>query len=325
MSPAPGAAGNENVITGPHIIRPTDIDAVNRVFTDAFTERYRRDGMAGVRVPPLNPTIWRYAIHDAQDGAMLWRDAGGEVIAFNVAHRSGHEGWMGPLAVKPEWQGSGVGKRIVTEGIVWLKASGARVIGLETMPRTMDNIGFYSALGFVPDRLTLTLTLEAAAGDAPLRLLGSLKGRARDDALDACAALCARAGSGHEFTREIELTGSFGLGDTVLMYTDGELDGFAIFHSVPLVEGRAREELRVLKMVLSEEALVTDMAVHLAQAARRTGTLRAALRVQGSYGDAYARLVQGGAKVRWSDLRMTLQGYHEIKPDRAMVLSNWEI
>ncbi len=318
-------AGDASAITGPHLIRTTDIDAVNRVFTDAFTERYRRDGMAGVRVPPLNPTIWRYALQDAQDGAMLWRDGAGEVIAFNVVHRSGHEGWMGPLAVKPEWQGSGVGKRIVTEGIVWLKAGGARVIGLETMPRTMDNIGFYSALGFVPGRLTLTLTIDAAGGDAPLRLLGSLKGRARDDALDACAALCAHVGSGHEFTREIELTASFGLGDTVLMYIEGELRGFAIFHSVPLVEGRAREELRVLKMVLSEESLVTEMAHHLAQAARRTGTLRAALRVQGAYSDAYSRLVQQGAKVRWSDLRMTLHGHHETRPDGALVLSNWEI
>jgi GNAT superfamily N-acetyltransferase len=312
-------------ISGPHVIRPTDIDAVNRVFTDAFTERYRRDGMAGVRVPALNPTIWRYAIQDAQDGAMLWRDGAGEVIAFNVVHRSGHEGWMGPLCVKPEWQGRGVGKRIVTEGIVWLKANAARVIGLETMPRTMDNIGFYSALGFVPDRLTLTVTVDASSADAPLRLLGSLKGRAREDALDACTALCARVASGHEFTREIELTGSFGLGDTVLVYRDGELHGFAIFHSVPLVEGRAREELRVLKMVLSDEHLVGEMAQHLAQAARRTGTLRASMRVQGAYVDAYSRLVQGGAKVRWSDLRMTLRGYHEVRPEVAMVLSNWEI
>lgn len=312
-------------ITGPHVIRPTDIDAVNGVFTDAFTERYRRDGMVGVRVPALNPTIWRYAISDARDGAMLWRNASGDVIAFNVVHKSGHEGWMGPLAVKPEWQDRGVGKRIVTEGIVWLKANGAQVIGLETMPRTMDNIGFYSALGFVPDRLTLTLTLEASTADAPLRLIGSLKGRARDDALDACSALCARVATGHDFTREIELTNNLGLGDTVLMYHDDELYGFAIFHSVPLVEGRSREELRVLKMVLRHEHTVTAMAAHLAQAARRTGTLRAAVRMQGAYSNAYADLVQAGAKVRWSDLRMTLRGYHEQRPEGAMVLSNWEI
>ncbi|HPV77529.1 MAG TPA: hypothetical protein PLX31_21710, partial [Gemmatimonadaceae bacterium] len=49
-------------ISGPFPARLTDIDPLNRVFSDAFTERYRRDGMVGVRVPYLNPAIWRYAI-----------------------------------------------------------------------------------------------------------------------------------------------------------------------------------------------------------------------------------------------------------------------
>src|SRR2546426_8358803 len=50
----------------------------------------------GVRVPHLNPLVWRYALLDAGDGAMVWRDESGHVAAFNIAHRSGTEGWMGP-------------------------------------------------------------------------------------------------------------------------------------------------------------------------------------------------------------------------------------
>src|SRR5688572_18980052 len=133
---------------GPHPIRLGDVPALNQVFSDAFTERYRRDGLVGVRVPFLNPAIWRYAIDDAGEGAMLWRDERGEIAAFNIAHRSGIEGWMGPLAVRPDVQEAGVGKAIVRAGREWLERDGAAVIGLETMPRTMDNIGFYSALGF---------------------------------------------------------------------------------------------------------------------------------------------------------------------------------
>ena len=36
--------------------RPTlrDIEPLNRVFADAFTDRYSRDGLVGVRVPHLN-------------------------------------------------------------------------------------------------------------------------------------------------------------------------------------------------------------------------------------------------------------------------------
>ncbi|MGE5730395.1 MAG: GNAT family N-acetyltransferase, partial [Gemmatimonas sp.] len=173
-------------ISGPFRPRFDEIPELNQVFSDSFTERYRRDGMVGVRVPFLNPTIWRYAIEDADSGAMLWRDERGQLVAFNMVHRSGKEGWMGPLAVRTEYQGSGTGKEIVTRGIEWLKAQGASVIGLETMPRTMDNIGFYSRLGFVPGRLTLTSTLEANYAETPALVLGRLSPRDRDDAVRQC-------------------------------------------------------------------------------------------------------------------------------------------
>jgi GNAT superfamily N-acetyltransferase len=316
----------QRAVSGPFPIRLTDIDAVNRVFSDAFTERYRRDGMSGVRVPQLNPAIWRYAIEDARDGAMLWRDEHNEVIAFNVAHHSGVEGWMGPLAVRPEWQGTGLGSTIVQSGIAWLKANGAAVIGLETMPRTMDNIGFYSTLGFVPGRLTITLTLDAAADAPPAPLLGMLPPRARADAVAECRALTRSLLPGYDFTREIELTRALGLGDVVLLRADAALAGFAVFHGAPLVEGRAREELRVLKLVMRDLTHVPRMAQLLSAAASLAGTRRVAIRVQSAYSALYGQLIALGARVRWTDLRMTLDGYAERHAaDQGIVLSNWEI
>jgi len=312
-------------ISGPMPARLTDIDPLNRVFSDAFTERYRRDGMVGVRVPQLNPTIWRYAIEDADGGALLWRDERDEIVAFNVAHHSGVEGWMGPLAVRPEWQGTGIGKSVVQAGIDWLRSRHARVIGLETMPRTMDNIGFYSRLGFVPGRLTITVTLEAAAADTAVPLLGALPPRDRDDALAQCLELTRVRMPGYDYTRELRLTLDLGLGDVVLRYQRGSLVGFALFHAAPLVEGRSREELRVLKLVLADEAEVPDMARLLAAAARQAGTRRVAIRVQGEYLAAYQALCALGARVRWTDLRMSLAGSEEPRASSGIVLSNWEI
>ena len=180
---ATSRAWRQHPVEGPFRARVEEIGELNQVFSDSFTERYRRDGMVGVRVPFLNPTIWRYAIEDAAEGAMLWRDERGHIVAFNMVHRSGTEGWMGPLAVRTDHQGGGTGKEIVSRGIEWLRSKGAAVIGLETMPRTMDNIGFYSRLGFRPGRLTITTTLEAAYTDAPARLMSRLSPAARDDAL----------------------------------------------------------------------------------------------------------------------------------------------
>jgi GNAT superfamily N-acetyltransferase len=301
------------------------VAALNQVFSDAFTERYRRDGMVGVRVPFLNPAIWRYAIEDAGSGAMAWRGERDEIVAFNIAHRSGIEGWMGPLAVRPEWQGGGLGKEIVRAGINWLSEHATRVIGLETMPRTMDNIGFYSGLGFLPSRLTVTLTLDAASAEAPPLLYGRLGARDQDDALAECLTLTQGMIPGYDYSREIALTDSLSLGDTLLLREAGRLVAFALCHTAPLVEGRTREELRVLKMVVSEPARFEACCRALMDYARRSGTRRVAFRVQGEYIDAYARLVAMGARVRWTDLRMTLAGHSEPRAERGIVLSNWEI
>jgi len=310
---------------GPQVATAADIAGLNDVFTEAFTERYRRDGMTGVRVPALNPSIWKYAIEDAGTGALCWRDERGVICAFNMVHLAGTEGWMGPLCVRPDAQGAGLGKTIVQEGMAWLKAHGAAVIGLETMPRTMDNIGFYSSLGFVPGRLTVTFTMEAGRSEEEPLLLSRLFGLERERALEQCRALTQRVLAGYDFSREVELTEKLLLGDTVLMGTLESITGFALYHTVPLVEGRARDELRVLKVVLAQRDDLAALVGVLAELARRSGTRRFAIRLQGDYPDAYRQLVRLGARVRWTDLRMSAHGWSEVAPSSGLVLSNWEI
>src|SRR5438093_972684 len=58
----------ERQVYGPEPAGERDTEGLNRVFADAFTDRYRRDGLVGVRVPHLNPQVWRYALLDAGPG-----------------------------------------------------------------------------------------------------------------------------------------------------------------------------------------------------------------------------------------------------------------
>ena len=317
---------SDPIVTGPELIQTADIPALNTVFSDAFSERYRKDGLVGVRVPFLNPLIWRYAIEGAGAGAVLWRTDRGAVAAFNIAHRSGTEGWMGPLAVMPEMQSRGVGRAIVEFGVEHLRTLGCRVIGLETMPRTMDNIGFYSQLGFVPGPLTITVTLDAATIDSPIALLGRLAQRERDEVIAECGALTASLRDGYDFVHEMRITDALAIGDTVLLRRDNAVRAFAICHSAPLVEGRARDEVRVLKLVAVTDIDAVQLISHLAEYARRCGTRRVAIRVQGDATRLYAALIARGGRVRWTDLRMTLATFGEpAQPGDGVMLSNWEI
>lgn len=315
----------DRTVVGPERATRRDIDALNHVFSDAFTERYRRDGLSGVRVPFLNAAVWQFALDNAGEGAMIWRDGRGDLIAFNMAHRSGTEGWMGPLAVRTDRQGHGLGRTIVLEGVAWLEAQGVQVIGLETMPRTIDNIGFYSRLGFVPGHLTVTLQRDVSRRNANAVRVGTLSGEERAAAIRACAQLAGEVMPGADFTRELELTLDQGLGDASLVHGDDRaLRAFVLWHHAPLAHGRAKEELRVLKLVACDEAATLTALAAAEDEAVRHAMPRLSVRCQTAYSDLYAALVREGFRVHWTDLRMTLAGRNE-RERRGILLSNWEI
>lgn len=318
----------DRALRGPFQVTDGDIPEMNRLFAEAFTDRYRRDGLTGVRVPLLNEAIWRYAIALSGRGAMLWRDEGNRLVAFNVAHCSGAEGWMGPLCVRPDRQLGGIGTEIVTAAIEWLRSGGASTIGLETMPRTVDNIGFYSRLGFVPGALTLTMTRDTPASSSrkepSFSTLVPLNAAARRGRVGELAELTAGLLPGSDYTREMELTLQFGLGDVVVLEREGEPAGYALCHMAPLAEGGGRDEVRALKVAAPDVETLLDVLDAAAAWARRLAVRRLAVRVQTAYRDAFQALVQRGYRVRWSDLRMTLEGYGE-KMAAGVVWSNWEI
>ena len=316
----------ERQVYGPDTASERDTEGLNQVFADAFTDRYRRDGLVGVRVPHLNPQVWRYALRDAGAGAMVWRDEAGHLAAFNIAHRSGTEGWMGPLAVRPDRQGTGVGKMIVRTATDWLVEQGVATLGLETMPRTVENIGFYARLGFTPGFLTVTMTNDIATRGHPTPvLLSQRKGAAADDARVAARQLVADLTPGCDFTREMLLTAELGLGDLSLVEDNRGLASVVLWHSAPLAEGRPKDEVRVLKLA-ARDARAFDAGIAATEAAAaRLGIRRVAVRCQTRYGDAFRRLIARGYRVRWTDLRMTYEGYPEPHAERGVLLSNWEI
>jgi hypothetical protein len=210
--------------------------------------------------------------------------------------------------------------------VAWLQAQGARTIGLETMPRTTENIGFYSQLGFVPSHLTITLQHEhlTTEGERSVRL-STLGAEAQQQAIRGCRDAANRVAPGIDFTREIELTLELRLGDVTLHQNgDGTVHTFALWHTASLAQGRNRDEVRILKLVAPD----VTQALDVVRAVEREGAFanlgRIALRCQTRQGDLYARLVEDGYRVHWTDLRMTLAGYPEIEP-QGVLLSNWEI
>jgi hypothetical protein len=235
---------------------------------------------------------------------------------------------MGPLAVRVDRQGSGIGKTIVRAATDWLLDRGVTTLGLETMPRTVENIGFYARLGFVPGHLTLTMTRELAVrrrGGAVPALLSRLDGVVRAETLAAARTFAESLAPGYDFTREIELTAQLGLGDTVLVSGSGGLAAYALWHTASLAAERSTDELRVLKLAARDADAFERVLGAVEACAAHAGLRRIAIRCQSRFEGAFRTLMARGYQVRWTDLRMHLEGYPERPVPEGVLFSNWEI
>ena len=82
----------------------------------------------------------------------------------------------------------------------------------------------------------------------------------------------------------------------------------------------------MLKLFADSKETFEELVVVLEAAAADFGLERVAVRCQTACTGAYATLVRWGYRVRWTDLRMTLDGYPELPVEEGEVLfSNWEI
>lgn len=90
------------------------------------------------------------------------------VVGFNFIHSWGSFAWFGPFGVHPEYQGKGIGKAIINHTIKILKEDyKVSTIGLNTMPESQYNVGFYMNLGFIPLKLSLNLKKQLDFSNIP--------------------------------------------------------------------------------------------------------------------------------------------------------------
>ncbi len=85
----------------------------------------------------------------------------GKIIATVMAGYDGHRGWINYLAVHPEHQRAGVGKRMMDEAEVRLRTAGCPKINLQVRSTNSKVIEFYKKIGFkVDDVVSLGKRLE---------------------------------------------------------------------------------------------------------------------------------------------------------------------
>ena len=114
-------------------------------------------GQKQTRLPTMTDQLLGYYLDRTPDYSFVAEKKGG-LVGFCLVCRWGATAWMGPIAVLPPAQGTGIGRSMVEASIAALRNTGITTLGLETMPRSYRNLQFYSRLGLNFEQMTLDLS-----------------------------------------------------------------------------------------------------------------------------------------------------------------------
>jgi predicted N-acetyltransferase YhbS len=317
-------------------IRPLlrqDLVPISRLIAEAFTTGREEDGYADIHVPPCRIEMLEMYLSTTPPGCIV-AQRGDTAVGVAFSHLYGTTGWIGPIAVAPQWQGRGVGTQITRHSVDFLMNSGCATIGLETMPRSSRNLGFYLKLGFVPQQLTCELIRPVArAGATELRAGIQVRRFSQEDEhgswsfLGRAAELANGVAEGTDYAPLIRQTRTFRFGETFLLERNGSALALAVVHTEAYFMGQQRNLARLVVGVVPEQwreelfpALVNLLEVH----ARREELELLCLRVPANSHWALRWALNHGFKIIHSDLRMTLEGYPERVKGGAVHLNRWE-
>jgi ribosomal protein S18 acetylase RimI-like enzyme len=118
-------------------------------------------------VPQNDPTEDIQKKLDFQPDLFLSALLDGQLIGSVMVGYEGHRGWLNYLAVLPEYQKRGYGKRLVKKAVEELRKLDCLKVNVQVRKNNPSAIGFHKHLGFKDDNVvTLGLRLKSRAQKA---------------------------------------------------------------------------------------------------------------------------------------------------------------
>jgi GNAT superfamily N-acetyltransferase len=156
----------------------------------------------------------------------------GKLVGCNIAACWGSVGTFGPLSVHPDFWDQGIAQRLIEAVMAQFDQWGVRQAGLFTFPNSPKHHALYQKFGFYPRFLTFIMAkpIEVVGQDLPGTKYSQLDVQQQSDCLKECSQLTDAIYSGLDLSREIEAVQAQNLGDTVLLWDESGLTGFAICH-----------------------------------------------------------------------------------------------
>jgi GNAT superfamily N-acetyltransferase len=154
-----------------------------------------------------------------------------QLVGSAFVARWGSFAVFGPLTVRPDHWGHGVGSLLWEACAPLLDEWGITSTGLFTLPESPKHIHLYRKHGFWPGFLTALTEKPVAARDGTVETHTSLDTAGRTAALGAYAVLTDAIYPGLDLTHEIDAVVDQAVGDVVLVREGDEIAGLAVCHA----------------------------------------------------------------------------------------------
>jgi len=166
----------------------------------------------------------------ADPSAGFVAEMAGEVVGSNFAVNRGSIGFFGPLSVRPDLWNRGIAQRLLEPVMQIYEKWGVRHAGVFVSITNPKNLALYQKFGFWPRFPTPIMfkRVESSGPRSPWLRYSQVPTDERRKCLDECYRLTDANYSGLDLRREIETADTHRFGDTLMLYTGGELESFAL-------------------------------------------------------------------------------------------------
>ncbi|MCA9426832.1 MAG: GNAT family N-acetyltransferase [Candidatus Omnitrophica bacterium] len=168
-------------------------------------------------------------------------EANGEIVGSAFVTWWGSFALFGPLTIRPDYWDRGLGRRLMEPVVDLFEGRNIRLAGLFTFPDSAKHLGLYQKFGFHPMCLTAVMSKEIEPVKSSLEWtrFSQHSEAEQKQCLGKCREATDSIYEGLDLTHEIQSIQHQGLGDTVLLWRNSKLVGFAACHSGPGTEARS--------------------------------------------------------------------------------------
>lgn len=294
------------------LMHPRDADPVRHVDSVAFGPWARQ--VYGDQAPVYRRTLAHVLLcweKDPEGCFVAVED--GRVVGFIFSRTWGRVGWFGTFAVLPEYQGRGLGKRLIRASLDYLSRDTDRVIGLETMPESPYNLGLYLKLGFQTSFPTFLMTKALDRSVTPqIRLprWAATDSRTQERWLGDLQQATGEIRLKLDYSKEILSTAQHGFGETLILVDGQRARGLSVVWLTSGWEGLGEER-----------ASVQVLALHPAYTnAQSFSTLLDATEALAWAHDKSTVGIGVNAQHRWALEQLLAQGYRVSRTTVRMLL-----